>query len=240
MMLERKPPARVLIVDDHPLFRYGLAELLGRESGIEVSGQVGEAAAAWRELERSPPDLMIIDLRLNESEGLDLLKSVHARYPEVRLLVLSMCDEKEYAEWALRAGAMGYVEKHESPDVVLQAVHEVLADSVFLSPAMRERLLRQFVGRRGGARAAPPAGELVPQRLSTRELQVLDLLGQGLSTPDIARRLQLSLKTVQSHRERLKTKLRVRTGAELVHYAITRQFASAASRGKRKDRPPRR
>ncbi len=221
-------PARVLILDDHPLFRHGLAELLSREPGIDVCTQVGDARAAWKELEGPRlPDLMIVDLRLQESEGLDLIKQVSARYPGIRLLVLSMCDEKEYAERALRAGAMGYVEKHESPDVVVRAVREVLADTVFLSPAMRERLLRRMV--------APGAGSFLAD-LSDRELQVLDLLGQGLGTPEIARRLHLSAKTIQAHREHLKAKLAIKTAPELVHYAITRQFDG----GRGASPPPRR
>ncbi len=221
----KKSAARVLIVDDHPLIRHALAELLAREAGVEICGEVPDAPGAWRELERCTPELMIVDLRLEDSDGLDLIKAVRARYPTVRILVVSMHDEKEYAERALRAGAAGYVEKHEPPEIVVEAVRTVLGGSVFLSRAMGERLLRQLVERGGspGRMSAPGASRLAS--LSDRELQVLDLLGQGLSTPEIAQRLHLSAKTVQSHREHLKAKLGIDSGSELVYYAITRQFS---------------
>jgi DNA-binding NarL/FixJ family response regulator len=224
----RKPPAkkslaRVLIVDDHPLIRHALAQLLAREPGLEVCGEVPDAAGAWHELERRQPELMIVDLRLEDSDGLDLIKAIRSRYPTVRILVVSMHDEKEYAERALRAGAAGYVEKHEPPEVVLEAVRHVLGGAVFLSRRMGERLLRQLVERPG--RGGPPASRLAS--LSDRELQVLDLLGQGLSTPEIARRLRLSAKTIQSHREHLKAKLGIESGSELVYYAIARQFSGS-------------
>lgn len=219
--------ARVMIVDDHPLIRHGLAELLANQPGIEITAQVPDAAGVWEELERRRPNLVLLDLMLRDSDGLDLIKAVRARYPGVRVLVISMHDEKVYAERVLRAGAAGYVEKHEPPEVVVDAVREVLAGSIYLSRAMGERLLRQMLERGDDRQRSPIA------TLSDRELQVLDLLGRGLGTPEIARRLSLSAKTVQSHREHLKAKLHLETGVDLMYYAIARQFGSGSE-----DKPP--
>ncbi len=208
------PPVRVLIVDDHPLVRRGLAEMLRSEPHLEISGEAGDAAGTWRELERCTPDLIILDLSLPGSDGLDLIKCVRARYPAVRILVVSMHDERTYAERALRAGAQGFVHKHEPPATVIHAVREALAGRMYVSRDVEERLLEDLARDRPG-----PAGSSL-DTLSDRELEVLSLLGEGKTTAQIAEALHLSPKTVQSHREHLKLKLHLRNAPELVRYAV--------------------
>lgn len=209
-----KAPARVLIVDDHPLVRQGLVGLLKGEPGLSVSGEVGDVRGSWQALERGVPDLMIVDISLQDGDGLELVKSVRARYPSVRVLVLSLHDEQIYAERALRAGASGYVQKSEPPETILQGVHEVLGGRVFVSRPVEERLLKR-IGR-GSSDPVPAPLE----NLSDRELEVLKLMGEGLTTNQIAERLHLSKKTVQSHRDRLKLKLQLRNAAQLVRFAV--------------------
>ncbi|MBI4420523.1 MAG: response regulator transcription factor [Gemmatimonadetes bacterium] len=213
-----RAPVRVLIVDDHPLIRRGLSEMVRHEPGVEVCGEAADAPATWREIERGRPELMILDLSLRDSDGLELLKNVRARYPAIRVLVVSMHDEKVYAERALRAGASGYVQKQEPPETVVQAMRDVLAGRVYVSPAMAERLLHRLV--HGGPAPQPSSLE----SLSDRELEVLSLLGEGLTTQQIAEQLHLSKKTVQSHRERLKLKLQLGNASELVRFAVTNRL----------------
>ena len=205
---------RVLIVDDHPLMRRGLTELLREEPGVEVCGEAEDPSSAWQAIEKVRPEVMLLDLSLREGDGLELIKSVRALHPELRILVISMHDEKLYAERALRAGAVGYVQKQEPPETVLQALREVLAGRVYVSQVVSERLVRSFI-----------PGEPRPKRtslegLSDRELEVLNLMGEGLTTQQVAERLHLSVKTVHSHRERLKLKLRLENATELVRYAV--------------------
>ncbi len=207
-------PARILIVDDHPLFRRGLVDMLRDEPGLEVCGEAADAAATWREIERSQPQLVILDLSLPGSDGLELLKCIRARHPALRILVLSMHDESVYAARTLRAGAQGYVQKHEPPATIIAAVHEILAGRMHVSDSVQERLLEGMV------RTEPrPAGPSL-DGLSDRELEVLNLLGEGKTTAQIAAALHLSKKTVQSHREHLKLKLRLKNAPELVRYAV--------------------
>ena len=207
-------PSRVLIVDDHPLVRRGLVELLRDEPHVTVCGEAADAPAAWRAIEQTAPDLMVLDLSLRESDGLEVIKSVRARYPRLLILVVSMHNEKLYAPRALRAGAQGYVQKQESPETVVEAIRAVLAGRAYVSPAVAERLAHSIVG--GGE----PEPRTSLDVLSDRELQVLSLIGEGLNTQQIARQLHLSPKTVQSHRERLKLKLHLDSTAELVRYAV--------------------
>ncbi|HVH66719.1 MAG TPA: response regulator transcription factor [Gemmatimonadales bacterium] len=217
----RRGPGRVLIVDDHPLMRRGLVQLVAQEPDVDACAEAADATAAWTEAERLRPDFMVVDLSLRESEGLELIKGIRARYPEVRVLVLSMHDEKLYAERALRAGAAGYVQKQESPETVLQAIREVRAGGVYLSPTMAARILHRLVGQTTVMERSPL------DTLSDRELEVLDLLGEGLSTRAMATRLHLSEKTVQTHREHLRAKLHLESRAELLRYAVARRLATS-------------
>lgn len=205
---------RIVLVEDHPVMRQGLSQMLGQEPDLEVCGQFDDAGQAFAGIESLQPDLAIVDLTLKNSSGLELVKNVKARFPRMAVLVLSMYDENLYAERALRAGAAGYIMKQEAVEKVLAAVRQVLKGGVFLSERMSSRIMTQLVG---GKTAAP--GSLM-ERLSDRELEVFGLIGQGKGTRQIAEQLHLSVKTIESHRAHIKEKLNLRTAAELVHRAI--------------------
>jgi DNA-binding NarL/FixJ family response regulator len=204
---------KVLLVDDHPLVRRGLADLLGREPDIEVCGEACEVSEAIDEVERTHPDLLIIDLTLKGGHGIDLIEKVKAKDERIKMLVSSMHDEMLFAERILRAGAMGYVTKQESPETLLSAIRQVLRGEVYLSPRMTSRLLHQVVGG-----TLPQESPL--QSLSNREIEVFEMIGQGLTTLQIARRLELSPKTVETHREKIKQKLNLKNSAELSRRAV--------------------
>jgi DNA-binding NarL/FixJ family response regulator len=200
----------ILIVDDHPMMRRGLRELLSHEPDLRVCGEAVEAQAALRMIESLPPDLMIVDLSLKQSSGLDLIKRVRATHPEVRMLVISMHDEGLYAERALSAGAMGYVSKQEPPEGVLDAVRLVLRGEVYLSPEMTARRLRQMTPREQHEFRSPV------EKLSDRELEVFEAIGIGRSTRQIADQLHVSVKTIETHRENIKRKLGLSGNIELI------------------------
>jgi DNA-binding NarL/FixJ family response regulator len=204
---------KVLLVDDHPLVRRGLADLLAREPDIEVCGEATDVAEAMREIERSPPDLVVIDLTLKGGHGIDLIEKIKAKDERIRMLVSSMHDEMLFAERVLRAGAMGYVTKQEPPETLLCAVRQILRGEVYLSNKMTSRLLHQVVG--GVLPAESPL-----QSLSNREIEVFEMIGQGLTTMQIARRLELSPKTIETHREKIKQKLNLKNSAELSRRAV--------------------
>ncbi len=217
-------PPRILIVDDHPLVRRGLRDMLTAAGGVDVCGEAADAASTWREIARCRPQVLILDLSIPGSDGLELLKCIHAREPTIRVLVISMHEEQTYAVRALRAGALGYVSKIEPPEVIVRAAHEVLAGRRFVSPEVEERLLEQL------ARGAETAERSALDGLSDRELEVLSMLGAGKTTTQIADELHLSRKTVQTHREHLKLKLRLTNAAELVRYAVEVRLGQQAAR----------
>jgi len=205
--------ARVFIVDDHPIMRIGLAEVIGSEPDLEVCGEAGTMTEALQGIGATLPDVAVVDLALEQGSGLELIAQLKARYPEVKMLVSSMYEESLFAERALRAGAMGFVNKRDALDKLTDALREILAGRVFLGPEAANRLLRSVV-----------AGDF-PQRdpiasLSARELEVLELIGQGLTTQQIARKLQLSPKTIESHREKLKMKLNLLNSTQLQQRAV--------------------
>lgn len=207
-------PARVLLVDDHPIVRQGLGQLIDAEQDLQVCAQAGDAPTALAAVEQEPPDLAIVDISLAGSDGLALVKQIRERWPTVRVLVLSMHSESVYAERTLSAGAQGYIMKQEPPDRILHAMREVLQGEVFLSDKLRTKLLQRLVG--GGS-----GGERTPiERLTDRELTVLRLIGAGRGTRQIAQELGLSVKTVETYRENLKRKLHLDSAAELVQYAV--------------------
>lgn len=216
-----KPPARIFLVDDHPIVRSGLARLISQQPDLTVCGEAGTAAEARSLAISLNPDLGIIDLRLRSGDGLELIKCLKAELPGIRLLVLSQHSEQIYVERALRAGAMGYVVKDQPADELLQAIRLILSHQVYLSPGMAAQVLQGLVG--GVSRPVEPG----VQQLSDRELGVLRLLGEGRSTREIATLLNLSFKTIESHRENIKRKLGLRTAVELVHFA-TRWAGSPA------------
>lgn len=205
---------RVLVVDDHPIVRTGLTQLLEHEHDLCVCGEAGSTPSALEGVERLRPDMLLVDIFLEGSNGIDLIKSLNQRHPGLPVLVLSMHDEELYAERALRAGARGYVMKQESPETVLQAIRRVLSGEVYVSERMASLLLRDFL--RGG----PCPERRGVRRLSDRELEVLERIGHAMSTRDIAEKLNLSPKTIETHRLHIREKLRLRNGAELARYAI--------------------
>ena len=206
---------RVLLVDDHPVLCEGLAQRINEEPDLEVCGQARDAHAALDAIEKLRPDIAIVDISLGEGSGVELVKDVKVRHPNLPTLVLSMHDESLYAERSLHAGAKGYVMKQEQTAVLLNAIRQVLLGQVYLS----EKVKNSIVNRLGGN---VPEGKItsVAHKLSDRELEVFQLIGDGYATHEIARRLHLSTKTVASHREHIKLKLNLRTGEELARFAI--------------------
>ena len=204
---------RILVVDDHPIVRQGMALLINREADLEVCGEAEEASAALAAIEHLRPDIVIVDLSLNGPDGMDLIKAIRTRSAALPVLVLSMHDELTYAERALRAGANGYIMKQEATTRVLTAVRRILKGEVYLSDRAASRVVQQYV--RGSARDTSPIAEL-----SDRELEVFRLIGQGHGTRQIAEELHLSIKTVESYQAHIKEKLSLRSARELVQHAI--------------------
>ena len=201
---------RVLIVDDHPIVRQGLKRMIDAEADLEVCGEADSepnARSAVRELD---PDIVIVDLSLQDGDGLELVRALHAHHPEIPMLVLSMHDEAIYAERMLAEGASGYIMKQAAADQLLTALRTVLQGDTFLSPEMAAVQKE----------AANKMGSDPLQRLSNRELQVLNLVGRGGSSRDIANELGLSVKTVESHRQSIKRKLHLLTNSQLLKYAM--------------------
>lgn len=204
---------RVLIVDDHPIVRQGLKRMIESESDLTVCGEAESEAQARRAIRELNPDIVIVDLSLEDGDGLELVRDVHAHHPEVPMLVLSMHDETIYAERLLAEGASGYIMKQAAADQLLRALRTVLSGETYLSDTLTEALRARGYGS-GNAVADPVA------RLSNRELQVLNLVGRGVSSRDIAAELGLSVKTVESHRQSTKRKLNFATNAQLLQFAM--------------------
>lgn len=202
---------RVLLVDDHPLLREGLRELLRTETDFEVCGEAETIAEATQAIEDLHPDLLVVDLTLATEDGVDLITMAAERWPSVRILVLSMHDESLYAERLLQLGAHGYLMKHESAAVLLAALRKVAAGERFVSPALSPRLLNKTSARESPQNAGG---------LTEREFEVLSAIAKGLGTQEIAASLQMSSKTVDSHRRNIREKLGLRTATDLVRYAI--------------------
>jgi DNA-binding NarL/FixJ family response regulator len=205
---------RVVIVDDHPLFRERLAQLINHEPDMEVTGEADTAKDAIQLIRNTSPDLAIVDITLKESSGLELVKSIKALSIGVPVLVLSMHDESLYAERALRAGATGYITKQQAADEVLSAIRRVLAGEVYLSEKMTSGFLKSLTST--GVKSISRAVD----RLTDRELEVLDLIGRGQTTRQVADKLQLGVATVDTYRARIKEKMNFRNAAELQHFAI--------------------
>lgn len=206
--------ARIFVVDDHPLVRDGLAARLGKEADMEVCGDADSVEQAASRIRTERPDVVILDLALGEQHGFDLLRKFQSANGHVKMLVLSIYDEALYAERALRAGAMGYVNKTASWDVIVEAIRTVLRGKHYLSPELTERLLGQKLG------VKPAHASSLVDVLSDRELEVFRLIGLGLSTQKIAHRLFVSTHTIDSHREHIKHKLRLNSGNELERAAV--------------------
>jgi DNA-binding NarL/FixJ family response regulator len=208
-------PVTFLVVDDHPVFRQGLVALVQSEARYQVCGEAGSAAEALEILARATPDIALVDISLGGPSGLDLVKTFKAAHPQLLVLIISMHDEVVYAERALKAGARGYVMKQEIASVMLDAIRTVLSGKIYVSVAMRDRLLETVFSRRDEAEA--PSVE----RLSDRELEVLDLIGQGYGAAEIAKVLNLSVKTVNAYRDHIKEKLQIDGAGALRRFAVS-------------------
>jgi DNA-binding NarL/FixJ family response regulator len=207
------PKKRVLIVDDHPMMRQGLAQLINHEPDLKVGSEADTAGQALAAVNSQPPDLVLLDIGLPDKSGLELIKDIQALDPALPVLVVSMHDESLYAERVLRAGGRGYVMKQEGGQKLMEAIRQVLSGRIYVSEKMSSRILEIFSGRH--AEANSPLG-----RLSDREFEIFQLISQGKGTRDIAEHLHLSIKTVEVHRANIRKKLKLKTGADVVHFAI--------------------
>jgi DNA-binding NarL/FixJ family response regulator len=205
---------RVLLVDDHAVVRQGIAELLKQEPDMVVCGEAEDATQGLEAVKELKPDVVLVDISLKESNGLELIKNIKARYPKLPVLVITMHDEALYAEMALRAGALGYIMKQEAIDTVLTGLRRVLVGGFYLSESMSARLLQQQI------RGQHDRSDSPLDRLSERELEVFQLIGQWRGTSQIAKELHLSVKTVEYYREQIKEKLNLKNASELIRYAI--------------------
>jgi DNA-binding NarL/FixJ family response regulator len=204
---------RILIVDDHPMMREGLAQLIDHEPDLVTESQAESAAQALRTIEITAPDLLLLDISLPDKNGLELIKDVQTLHPALPILVVSMHDESLYAERVLRAGGRGYIMKQEGGKKLMLAVRQVLEGRIYVSEKISAKILENFSGHR--AESQSPV-----ERLSDREFEVFQLLGQGQGTRDMAKHLHISVKTVEVHRANIKKKLELANGGELVRYAI--------------------
>lgn len=211
-------PATVLIVDDHPILRHGIAQLVQREDDFAPCIEAGNPSEALALLAEHTVDLMIVDLSLEDSSGMELIRTVKDRHARVRCLVLSMHDEKLHAERALRAGARGYVMKHEATKKIVSALRHVRDGHIYLSEAIASRMLQRLADSPAVADTRGPVSPL--SNLTDREIEVLRLIGRGVKTGDIASRLNRSVHTVEAHRANIKRKLGLKTANELVVAAI--------------------
>ena len=205
---------RILIVDDHPIVRQGLAELVNHEDDFAVCGQAEDYHEALRAIGQLNPNMAVVDISLKETSGLELIKDIHSQHPDLPVLALSMHDETLYAERALRAGAMGYIMKQEATENVIAAIRKILGGEIYVSDRMASRMVRKLV-----------AGQTVTNAssvdcLSDRELEVFRLIGKGHGTRQISERLCLSVKTIETYRAHIKDKLNLADAAELLQYAI--------------------
>lgn len=203
---------KIILVDDHPLVRQGLKQILIQEGDFEVVAEADEANAAFKAAEALHPDLMVVDLSLKGMGGLELIKLIRTQGLKTAILVVSMHDEVIYAERALKAGANGYVMKQEAPETVVTAVRALLKGEVFISPSMAQRVLKGLVPGRDGKRGV--------EKLSDRELEIFKLLGKGLRVQEISKQLCISTRTVETYQSNLKSKLSIGSAPELSQYAI--------------------
>ncbi|MDP3920480.1 MAG: response regulator transcription factor [Candidatus Omnitrophota bacterium] len=204
---------KILLVDDHPVMLEGLSKLIAENEGLAVCGTAEDEAGVIDAISEHRPDAIIMDIGLKNSNGLNIMKSLHAQKSTIPILVLSMHDEALYAERCLKAGALGYLMKQEAPDKVIEALFRVLSGSIYVS----EKIIDRIVQRTTTNRDANVRG--ITECLTDRELEVFELIGTGHGTRDIAEKLNLSVKTVETYRERIKVKLGFKTGTQLVQQA---------------------
>ncbi len=205
---------RILVVDDHPMMRQGLAQLIGNEPDLAACCQAESAAQALEQVAARKPDLVLVDLSLPDKNGLELIKDLQAMHPGLPVLVFSMHEESVYVERVLRAGGRGYIMKQEGGKQLLHAIRQVLSGQIYVSERMSAKILEIFSGRRAEVSDSPV------ELLTDREFEIFQLIGGGMGTRDIAQHLHLSVKTVEVHRANIKRKLKLKSGADLVRYAI--------------------
>lgn len=204
----------ILLVDDHPVIREGLKQLIHQERAFCICGEAESASQALEAVAAQKPDLAIIDISLKNSNGIELIKTLRIQYPKLLILIFSMYDESLYAERALRAGAQGYLMKQEVAENILKAIHQILNGGIYLSETMSTKMLQHLVGHKLDLSASPL------KRLSDRELEVFQSIGQGDGTRQIAKSLHLSVKTIESYRATIKEKLNLKNAMELVQHAV--------------------
>jgi DNA-binding NarL/FixJ family response regulator len=209
---ETRSVRRVLIVDDHPVVRQGLRQLLQGAGDLAVCGEAETAADARSAIDRLHPDVLICDISLRQVDGIELVRNLRAHYPQLPILVLSALDETIYSARMLALGVSGYIMKQASTEQVLASLRRVLDGNIYVSEAVSNSMLSGFAG---GAAHLDPL-----ERLTNRELQILHLIGKGVSTRETAQLLHLSIKTVESHRQRIKRKLHLTSGVQLLRYAV--------------------
>jgi len=208
------PKKKILLVEDHPIFRLGLTELINQEEDFAAFGDAKDVESAIRQIENHQPDLIIADITLKNSDGIDLVKYVKKYHKTIPVLVLSMHDEYLYAQRALHAGARGYIMKQEAMESVVTAIHQVFNGKIYLNEKVKEHILSNISD-------TPETRKKKPvDRLTDRELQVFKMIGRGFSSRDIAERLFLSIKTIGTYRERIKNKLSLKHANELVRCAV--------------------
>ena len=205
---------RILIVDDHPIMRRGLIQLLSLEPGLQIQGDVGTAAEALEVCLTNPPDLVLADISLPDKNGLELIKDLRAINDQLRIIVVSMHDESLYAGRVLRAGARGYVMKEEAPESLIQAIRTVLQGGIFVSQKVSAKIIEEFSNQTKGVDGPV-------SRLTDRELEIFRMIGEGHGSRDIAGRLNISVRTIGAHRAHIKDKLALRDATELVHRAVS-------------------
>jgi DNA-binding NarL/FixJ family response regulator len=209
-----KPPSKVFIVEDHPVFREGLVQILGAEPGLSVCGEAGDAETALRDILALKPDLVLVDITLPGKSGLDLIKELRAVDRATRILAVSMHDEALYADRVLRAGGDGYIMKQEDPEEIVSAIHDVLAGRIYVSENVMAASKAQAPRSAGHAQARSI------ERMGDQELEILRLLGNGKTKAEIARQLELSLRSVTSACAEIQKKLDVKNLNELIRYAV--------------------
>jgi DNA-binding NarL/FixJ family response regulator len=204
---------RILLVDDHAVVRYGIAQLINRQADLVVCGEEEDASNALSAISKLKPDLVIADISLKDSSGLELMRNIKAQYSGLPVLVVSAHDESIYAEIAFRAGALGYLMKQEALDKIISAIRRVLSGNIYVSEALAAKMLQQQIRGKTDIQESPVKG------LSDRELEVFQLIGQWKKTSEIAQELHLSVKTIEYYREQIKRKLNLKNSAELTQHA---------------------
>lgn len=205
---------KIMLVEDHPIFRLGLRELINQENDLAVCGEAEDKVRAWNEIQRIKPDLVVLDISLKDGDGISLIRDIAKNFRNMPVLVVSMHDESIFAERSLIAGAKGYINKRETSVSIIEAIHCLLKGKVFVSEHIKEEILHHLVGGIDSYTKFPI------ERLTDRELEVFQLIGKGCSTNEIAVKLNLSVKTIGTYRERIKEKLHLKHASELIRHAL--------------------